>query len=123
MSEILLHYPVINHTVVTQRFGENPKNYLQFGRAGHNGIDYGVAVGTEVYAAAVGVVEKVGKDPKGYGNYVLITHEGLGGSQTRPYRREDERNIIALSGDQTYGGDAEVWGESEELFAVRQSWP
>ena len=65
VSKILLNYPVKDHSQVTQRFGENPAEYLKFGRAGHNGIDFGVPAGSHVNAADAGVVEKVGSDKSG----------------------------------------------------------
>lgn len=60
------------HGRVTQWFGKNPALYARFGLAGHNGIDYGVPVGTPVLAAHSGKVE-TGNDPKGYGLYVRVT--------------------------------------------------
>lgn len=42
----------------------------------HNGLDLIVPSGTEVFATADGVVEKVVKSRKGQGNTVLLTHSG-----------------------------------------------
>jgi len=56
---------------LTQTFGANPGAYACFDMAGHNGIDYGVAVGTPVLAAHEGIVS-VGHDPPGYGEYVRV---------------------------------------------------
>lgn len=47
--------------------------YYSSGRY-HGAIDYGVPVGTTVYAAADGVVLKTGYDSDGYGNYIVIQH-------------------------------------------------
>lgn len=44
---------------ITQAFGENPVVYARFGLAGHNGVDFGVLVGTTVHAAADGEVVRV----------------------------------------------------------------
>lgn len=74
LRAIKLNMPVPVGSVVTQSFGENPQVYARFGQAGHNGIDYGVATGTEVRAAADGIVEKIGYDADGYGVYVKIDH-------------------------------------------------
>lgn len=72
---ISLIYPVGN-AVVTQGFGENPADYACFGQAGHNGLDFGVGIGTPVKAAADGVFLRYGVDSTGYGKYVMIQHEG-----------------------------------------------
>ena len=62
---------------ITQHFGENPNNkYLGYGSLGHNGLDIGVPVGSNVLAFADGEVAWVGKDA-GYGNYVRIWHPGI----------------------------------------------
>ncbi len=47
----------------------------------HGAIDIAVATGTDVLASADGVVEYVGYDPDGYGNYVTINHQN--GYKTR----------------------------------------
>ncbi len=59
---------------VTQGFGENPGFYTQWGFPGHNGIDFGIANGTAVLAAAKGTVDKVSFEDGGYGNYVKLRH-------------------------------------------------
>jgi murein DD-endopeptidase MepM/ murein hydrolase activator NlpD len=41
----------------------------------HEGVDLAAPAGTEVYAAANGIVTEVGADPI-YGNYVVIRHDG-----------------------------------------------
>lgn len=56
---------------MTQTFGANPNAYAVFDMAGHNGIDYGVPVGTPVLAAHEGIVS-VGNDPPGYGLFVRV---------------------------------------------------
>jgi len=57
---------------ITQRFGENPAYYARFGLAGHNGVDFGMPVGTIILAGVLGVISEVGNDPAGYGNYVKV---------------------------------------------------
>lgn len=49
--------------------------YYSSGRY-HGALDYGVPVGTEVYAAAEGVVFAAGWSNGGLGNYVCIQHSG-----------------------------------------------
>ncbi len=62
----------IGNYPVTQEFGENPKNYAQFGMKGHNGIDFGIPSNTQLIASTQGQVIKVASDPNGYGNFVEI---------------------------------------------------
>lgn len=67
---------------ITQRFGENPQFYGKFGLPGHEGLDFRAPEGSEIYAAADGVVTDVRldgfSDPllKPYGNQVRIQHDG-----------------------------------------------
>jgi hypothetical protein len=75
---IQLIYPV--NGPVTQNFGENPDFYKQWGFPGHNGVDFGIANGTPVLAAAKGAIDKVSFEDGGYGNYVKIRH--MDGSTT-----------------------------------------
>ena len=69
-----LIFPVVGP--ITQRFGENPEDYVRFGFPGHNGVDFGVTTGTPVGAAAAGTVALIGWEAGGYGNYVKIDHGG-----------------------------------------------
>jgi murein DD-endopeptidase MepM/ murein hydrolase activator NlpD len=48
-----------NHPI-TQIFGVNPANYARFGLKGHNGIDFGMDNGTEIWSATNGVVLRAG---------------------------------------------------------------
>lgn len=69
---IKLIYPVSGP--ITQKFGENPGLYTQWGFPGHNGVDFGIPNGTPVLAAAKGTVDKVSFEDGGYGNYVKLKH-------------------------------------------------
>lgn len=40
----------------------------------HGGLDYSAPVGTPVYVTGDGVVEKVVKSQKGYGNFIIVDH-------------------------------------------------
>lgn len=62
---------------VSQRWGENPEDYAQFGIPGHNGTDIANVPGTPILAIAGGVVAFVGVDVA-YGNYVRLHHQELG---------------------------------------------
>ncbi len=59
---------------VTQWFGERAAQYLPYGFAGHEGVDYGVPVGTPVLAAADGVVLRAGDSRGLYGLRVVLGH-------------------------------------------------
>lgn len=59
---------------ITQKFGERPEVYKQFGLDGHNGIDYRCKVGTPVFAPIEGKV-RVKKDQGGYGYHVKIRNK------------------------------------------------
>jgi hypothetical protein len=59
---------------ITQLFGEDPEFYKRFGFPGHNGIDYAIATGSSVTAAAAGTVAMVAFENGGYGNYVKVSH-------------------------------------------------
>lgn len=64
-------------SMVSQGYGANVDNYKKWnGEYGHEGIDYGVPVGTPVMAAAGGTVEFAGTGNGfgNYGNYVVIDH-------------------------------------------------
>jgi hypothetical protein len=74
VRELTLLSPV--SCVITQTFGENDWYYLKLGlKDGHNGIDYGCAIGTPVKAAGNGtVIKKIANDPNGWGMFVDIEH-------------------------------------------------
>ena len=67
--------PIDGNPIVTQRFGENPDYYRQFGVAGHTGIDYGVPMGTAVHAAAAGTVVGIADlGSSSFGLHVVLNH-------------------------------------------------
>jgi murein DD-endopeptidase MepM/ murein hydrolase activator NlpD len=74
---VSIRKPFEGEYVLTQGFGENPDVYAQFGKPGHNGLDYGLPNGTPVLAAADGTVLKTGYEEKGYGHYVIVQHDGF----------------------------------------------
>src|SRR5512139_3646371 len=64
---------------ITQRFGENPQWYARFAYdgvplKGHNGIDFGVPIGTTIQAVADGTTLENSYDPQGFGYYVKLMH-------------------------------------------------
>ncbi len=63
---------------LTQGFGQNPANYAKFGLKGHNGLDYGLPIGTDVIAPHAGKIIEAATDPTGYGNYLKIENDKEG---------------------------------------------
>lgn len=65
--------------IATENFGDDPDYYKQYAvdgvaLQGHNGLDFGVPVGTPVRAVADGTVREAWNEPNGYGNLVLLDH-------------------------------------------------
>jgi murein DD-endopeptidase MepM/ murein hydrolase activator NlpD len=76
---MILLKPHATNFPITQHFGEHPDWYPKTN--GHNGIDYGVPEGTQIRAAADGIVQRAELDTQtastpgaGYGNNVRILH-------------------------------------------------
>jgi len=74
----ILKWP-LNHIRITQQFGKTSDSGRLYSSGTHNGIDFGVSTGTNVYAALGGVVEGVGDTDRyagclSYGKWVLIRH-------------------------------------------------
>lgn len=72
---VKLKQPLTGKWRISQRFGENPAFYRQFGLAGHEGADYACPVGTPVLACHAGRC-----DPRWgptYGNYVRVYGDGM----------------------------------------------
>lgn len=77
-QEIMKHTPSIRPVIdgtVRDKFGKRLHPLLNKIRH-HNGVDFAAERGTEVYATAAGVVEKVvvNKINHGFGKYVVINH-------------------------------------------------
>ena len=69
----MLFCPLPGTPTITQGFGQNPDTYKPLGDAGHNGIDFGVPVGTTAYAPHDGVASVKDDGTKDYGLHVTIT--------------------------------------------------
>lgn len=97
--------PFSGNFILTQQFGVNKANYVQFGLQGHNGLDYALPTATQVIAPHDGKVIETGDEgTRGYGRYIKIenTKEGsvMAHLQTFQVKVGDmvsERQPIALS--------------------------
>ena len=69
----MIFSPLSGTPVITQGFGQNPQIYAQFGLDGHNGIDFGVGIGTTVYAPHDGTAAVVDDGDQGYGLHLIIS--------------------------------------------------
>jgi murein DD-endopeptidase MepM/ murein hydrolase activator NlpD len=104
-DSIALSWP-LDKIVLTQLFGDNPDYYSKnYGYPGHNGIDLAGAIDDPIHAAADGIVVDLGFDPKGYGNYIVLSHR-LPGDRETPHpltpspvltHREGETNVYSYS--------------------------
>lgn len=69
--------PFNGEFTLTQGFGVNKPNYVQFGLEGHNGLDYALPLKTQVVAPHSGKVIEATFD-SGYGNYLKIENDKEG---------------------------------------------
>ncbi len=99
-----LLWPVVG-APITQYFGQHEIGYP--GSPGHDGIDYGVPVGSPVIAVADGIVKWVANDPSGFGLYIRIFHPAhsfhsflghLSRQLVTPGQRVTQGETIGLSG-------------------------
>ena len=97
----------------------------------HNGIDYGMPVGTPVLAAADGIVDTVRVQPgnkRSYGRYIVIKHNGyytyyahLSAANVRPGQKVKQGEVIGKSGG-AKGADGAGSSTGPHLhFEVRKS--
>lgn len=81
-------------------------NGWDYGGKRHQGIDYAVPEGTEVYAAEAGAIDFAGFDRTGYGNLIKIGHAGGIGSKyahlskilVKRWQRVAKGELIGISG-------------------------
>jgi len=84
-DQFRLQWPVDDHTI-TQRFGENPHIYAPYNQAGHEGLDFLAAAGSNIYACAGGDVFEVRPDDGNpYGLHVRIRHQANAREYTTVY--------------------------------------
>ncbi len=109
-AQFKLRWPV-ERRIITQYFGENPQIYAKFNQAGHEGIDFSAAVGTNIMACADGTVLDVHPDDgNAYGLYVRLQHQHNGNTYQTIYAHLSQAlvskgqtvqagQVIALSGN------------------------
>ena len=85
---------------ITSRFGFRES----FGRM-HKGVDLALNIGDTVRAALPGIVNRVGYEAGGYGNYVVITHSN--GAETRYAHLQ---GAIVVAGQKVDSGEAIALG-------------
>lgn len=69
----MIFSPLPGTPLITQGYGQNPDNYAAFGLAGHDGIDFGIAEGTVIYAPHDGTATVKDEGNQAYGLSVTIT--------------------------------------------------
>jgi len=102
----MFEYPFAKIYPITQRFGENPQSYPLTN--GHNGIDFGVSVGTEVLAICPGKILEIRWDAGGYGLHIrqqienssgIVIYAHLDQALVKKNQQVASRQKIALSGN------------------------
>lgn len=68
----MIFCPLPGSPLITQGFGQNPETYAPFGFSGHEGIDFGCAEGTVIYAPHDGVVTVKDEGNQNYGLSLTI---------------------------------------------------
>ena len=78
-AAIQISRPFAGGWSLTRGWGSCPEFYQQFKYdgvplKGHNGLDFGTLVGTELLAVDEGTITTVNFEPGGFGNHIIITH-------------------------------------------------
>ncbi len=85
----MIFSPFPGRPQISQWYGEHPGYYKKYNMNGHNGIDFAVPVGTQVYAPHEGYVHIVDDGDVGYGKHIIITSE--------PYKQVGTRRQSTLA--------------------------
>ena len=93
-----LQMPVPAGTPITSNYGPRDNSKNPQISSNHRGIDYGVAVGTKIVAAANGIVTHAGLHAQ-YGNYIIIKH----GKKSTLYAHLSK--ILVKVGQRVSGGE------------------
>lgn len=78
-AAIRINRPFAGGWGLTQGWGSWPEFYQQFKYddvplKGHNGLDFGTPIGTQLLAVDEGTITRVDFEPGGFGNFIIITH-------------------------------------------------
>lgn len=63
--------------IITQKFGERPEVYKQFGLAGHNGLDLRAPEGTPLFSPIEGTATLFDQGKAGYGKYIKVSKDNI----------------------------------------------
>jgi murein DD-endopeptidase MepM/ murein hydrolase activator NlpD len=69
---LMIFSPLPSTPLITQGFGQNPADYAIFDLVGRNGIEFGIPMGTAVYAPHDGVATVKDEGIKNYGLSITI---------------------------------------------------
>lgn len=105
----MLKLPFLGSYPLSQKFGEHPEYYKQFQvkqpdgsiapLRGHNGRDYALPSGTDVFAPHDGEIIEVAFDQNGYGNYVKIENEEEGSVLAHLESVDVQVGFLLVAGD------------------------
>lgn len=83
-------YPIKNNNSISSYYGMR----LLFGKNNfHNGIDIPATSGTPIYSIQNGIIQYIGFDNNGYGNYIIILHDN---SYKSLYGHTSENYIVKI---------------------------
>ena len=120
---ITFRQPFRGEYPITQRFGEIVEGVTINGKP-HTGIDYACPMGTEILASADGVVMAASYDGSGYGNRVILQHEGkkatlyahLSRSVVKPAEEVKQGDVIGYSGNSGYTTGPHLHFEARSIW-------
>jgi murein DD-endopeptidase MepM/ murein hydrolase activator NlpD len=102
----MIFSPLPDTPLITQGFGQNPELYSQWGFKGHNGLDFGVPVGTTIYSPHDGIAEVIDDGDRGYGLYIVVKADNrksilahLSVAQVEPGQFVYQGDPVGLSGN------------------------
>jgi len=113
----MIFSPLPGTPTVTQGFGQHPEIYQQYGYLGHNGFDFGVSVGTTIYAPHDGTVTVKDDGTTGYGLYVVID-----GPTRRSLLGHTSKTLVKNGDSVTQGDPIALSGQSGNATGPHLHW-